>query len=399
MEKRTTTLFRKTPGPADPDARTEVSPAGSDLSALLRRASLSNSSYQEFPTQLRVIRAPFTIEEAAINNRPSVPTQVNGPVRDANKDKLTSASSEKPPSLENSPAQPREQVTDRRRVSERETPWPALDNLFSKPTSVLDLIEGLTTSIRVPTIFVTSTMGGVGATTIAATLGHGLAKVGDRVAIAESEASLVLPFYFGTRGGQEGPLLQFDVPGCPHVIQVVKGIEQFTSQSSSKRLSPNDRENELLARVREAAKISTRFVFDASRLCLEDLLAAAKPFQKTLVAIVPDFGCTLAVLGLEERLNEKLADSQQTDRPLYVFNKFDHELALHRDIEALLKSHLGNRLLPVILRRSDSLSEALAKGMTVLDYCPNAGISHDFQQLAEWVRRANENYESETGQA
>ena len=238
----------------------------------------------------------------------------------------------------------------------------------------------------------------MGVTTIAATLGHCLAKAGDHVAIAESETSLVLPFHFGASGDQEGQRLQFILPWLPAYDSRCKRDRKSRIKIVRQPATSTEQDNLMLARVREVAELSTRFVFDASRLCLEDVLAASTTSQRVLIAIVPDFACTLSVLALEERLNAKLANSQQTVRPSYVFNKFDHEMALHRDIEALLKSHLGNRLLPVILRRSDSVSEALAKGMTVVDYCANEGISQDFQQLAEWARRASTNHEPETGQ-
>ncbi len=391
MDKRTTTLFRNTPDSEDRHLQKNDSAGSSDLAALLRRASLSNSSYQEFPTQLRVIRNPLKEE----TNSPMA-AQVTDTANIVTRDNQNSASPENPSNAESSAS--RQDVTNRTRASERDISWPALDNLFSKPKSPFDLVEGITSSIHIPTIFVTSTMGGVGVTTIAATLGHCLAKVGDHVAIAESETSLVLPFYFGARGDQEGQLLQFILPGCKNTLRVVKGIERIVSKSSPSSSPAAGAENQLLERVREAAELSTRFVFDASSLCLEDLLAATKKPQKILIAIVPDFACTLSVLALEERLNAKLANSQQTDRPFYVFNKFDHEMALHRDIEALLKTHVGNRLLPVLLRRNESVSEALAKGMTVVDYCASAGISQDFQQLAEWARRVHSNLESETGQ-
>ena len=39
------------------------------------------------------------------------------------------------------------------------------------------------------------------------------------------------------------------------------------------------------------------------------------------------------------------------------------------------------------IRRSDTVAEALADGMTVIDYCPDAGVAEDFQRLAEWIRR------------
>jgi nitrogenase subunit NifH len=55
-----------------------------------------------------------------------------------------------------------------------------------------------------------------------------------------------------------------------------------------------------------------------------------------------------------------------------VLNKFDSSLALH--------------LLDVAIRRGEAVSESLADGSTVMDYCPEADICSDFLQLAEWLR-------------
>ena len=56
-----------------------------------------------------------------------------------------------------------------------------------------------------------------------------------------------------------------------------------------------------------------------------------------------------------------------------------------RDVKASLERQLGDRLLPITLRRSDAVAEALADGMTVIDYCPENGIAQDFVRLADWL--------------
>jgi cellulose biosynthesis protein BcsQ len=43
-------------------------------------------------------------------------------------------------------------------------------------------------------------------------------------------------------------------------------------------------------------------------------------------------------------------------------------------------------LLPFVIRRSASVPEALAEGMTVMDYAPEAAVAGDFMNLASWLR-------------
>ncbi len=50
-----------------------------------------------------------------------------------------------------------------------------------------------------------------------------------------------------------------------------------------------------------------------------------------------------------------------------------------------MRKQLGAKLLPFTIRRSDLVSEALASGMTVLDYAPKSAIVDDLMRLAAWA--------------
>jgi cellulose biosynthesis protein BcsQ len=39
-----------------------------------------------------------------------------------------------------------------------------------------------------------------------------------------------------------------------------------------------------------------------------------------------------------------------------------------------------------VIRRSQAVSEALAEGMTVVDYAPEAPVSQDYMDVASWLR-------------
>ena len=55
-----------------------------------------------------------------------------------------------------------------------------------------------------------------------------------------------------------------------------------------------------------------------------------------------------------------------------VLNQFDASLPLHLDVREVLRRQLGDRLLPFVIRRAPAVSEALAEGMTVVDYAPES---------------------------
>ncbi len=73
-------------------------------------------------------------------------------------------------------------------------------------------------------------------------------------------------------------------------------------------------------------------------------------------------------------------------QPYYVLNQFDASLPLHLDVREVLRSQLGDRLLPFVMRRAPSVSEALAEGMTVVDYAPEAAVAEDYMNIASWLR-------------
>jgi hypothetical protein len=60
---------------------------------------------------------------------------------------------------------------------------------------------------------------------------------------------------------------------------------------------------------------------------------------------------------------------------LYLLNQFDASSPLHLDVREMLQQQLGDRLLPFVLRRSSAVSEALAEGMTVIDYAPDSPVA------------------------
>lgn len=69
----------------------------------------------------------------------------------------------------------------------------------------------------------------------------------------------------------------------------------------------------------------------------------------------------------------------------YLLNQFDASIPLHLDVREALDRRLGDRLLPFVIRRSSEVSEALAEGMTVIDYAPGSPAAEDYARLADWV--------------
>jgi cellulose synthase operon protein YhjQ len=104
-----------------------------------------------------------------------------------------------------------------------------------------------------------------------------------------------------------------------------------------------------------------------------------------LVPVAPDMNSVVSVSSIEDFFEHNTVAGNKT--PLYyVLNQFDPSLPLHLDVREVLREQLGDRLLPFALRRATAMSEALAEGMTVMDYAPNSTVAEDFGTLAGWVK-------------
>jgi cellulose biosynthesis protein BcsQ len=142
---------------------------------------------------------------------------------------------------------------------------------------------------------------------------------------------------------------------------------------------------DLVSKIRSAAARSNRLLIDPGVLRARDAEALRPAKQLGLVPLVPDLSCVFGLLRLEQALRRREIKAHQAGSVFYILNKYDASLALHRDVKASLEAQLGDRLLPITLRRSDAVAEALADGMTVIDYCPDSGIAQDFLRLADWL--------------
>lgn len=412
-----------------------------DLTELLSRAALLQSQYREFesepraPKEIATAPTPDTKRDAKADTGPDLGRDIE-PDRPARTGKVSAqvpiqwrrqpepeservarmadrylsvpendAGGDASGLIPQAEASPRRNANEEREPSPREgregertgrkqfnsagaSRWSVLGQVLSTEGDAADdrLIRALGASIAIPFQFAASVSGGTGVTTILATLARCLATQGERLLLADPGASSLLPLYFGASNPGEGELQSFLMPDSDAGVAIVNS-RQSAPGSSIRSHVPSESRRTLIATIRNAAAHSDRLLLDAGAVRASDAQSLRRGTHFGLMPVVPDLSCMFGLTRLEDALQSREGDGSPAAAIYYVLNKFDSSLALHRDIKASLEGRLGERLAPVTIRRSDAVAEALADGMTVIDYCPDAGVAEDFQRLADWIRR------------
>ena len=105
-----------------------------------------------------------------------------------------------------------------------------------------------------------------------------------------------------------------------------------------------------------------------------------------LVPVAPDMNSVISLQAAERYFEGTINAEGRPILPYYVLNQFDASLPLHLDVREVLRRQLGDRLLPFVVRRAPAVGEALAEGMTVIDYEPEAAVAEDYRNIAGWLR-------------
>jgi cellulose synthase operon protein YhjQ len=258
--------------------------------------------------------------------------------------------------------------------------WYALRSIFAPP----EVVTTPSLEDRPPMVAVFSLAGGVGKTCLVATLGRALAAFGERVLLADTAAYGPLPLYFGSRDFKPGVVRTFSPPGGENDAPV----QVLTLEPERYPGDGADEHDPLLGELGRDGRGASRILVDigtASRQVTRRLLLLRPTI---LIPILPDISSVATVRSLEAFLFNPVNQhrDQETGGAFYLLNQFDASSPLHLDVRETLQQQLGDRLLPLVLRRSSAVSEALAEGTTVIDYAPGSAVAEDYMHLAGWLR-------------
>ena len=258
--------------------------------------------------------------------------------------------------------------------------WFALRGVFDGIPAVPEVVPSPVVS-RAPALAIFSLAGGVGKTSIVATLGRALSARGERILLVDTAAFGLLPFFFGATDQRPGVLRTFNPPAMSSdaPIQMVTidpdslGVESPSPESLSGEISKFARgASRIIVDLATASGATTRRIMRISPL--------------VLVPVVPDMNSVVSVNSIDAFFEHNSNPDGKSSMPFYVLNQFDPSLPLHLDVREVLREQLSDRLLPFALRRAPAMSEALAEGMTVIDYAPGSTLAEDFVTLAGWLK-------------
>ena len=260
------------------------------------------------------------------------------------------------------------------------TRWFALRSLY-EPGAVAPEAPPAPVVARPPVLAVFSLAGGVGKTSVVATLGRALAALGERMLLVDTASFGLLPFFFGARDQRPGVLRTFSPGGnsSDAPVQLITiDPEGLGAEAPGQEL--------LASEIARHWRGVNRVIIDLATASGATSRRIMRLQPLVLVPVVPDMNSVVSVGSIDAFFQHNSSQAGKPIQPYYILNQFDSSLPLNLDVREVLRAQLGERLLPFVLRRAPAMSEALAEGMTVIDYAPSSSLAEDFNQLAGWVK-------------
>lgn len=266
----------------------------------------------------------------------------------------------------------------RERVAAR---WFALKGVFEQSGS--EVVEAAPTrqkEIRTPVLAVFSLAGGVGKTSLVATLGRSLSSLGEKVLLTDTTSHGLLPFYFGASELRQGIVRTFSPPSGSTDAPIY-----LVSYEVGQEKDESDREK-LAEEIVDSSRGTHRILLDLSIGSAWLIRNLARMSPTVLVPLAPDMNSVISLQAIEKFFQGMVDADGRPLQPYYLINQFDVSLPLHLDVREVLRRQLGDRLLPFVIHRAPEVSEALAEGMTVVDYGPESAVAGDYMNVVTWLR-------------
>lgn len=264
--------------------------------------------------------------------------------------------------------------------------WFALKGVFDPATegsgsSPAEASAARGQEVRPPALAVFSLAGGVGKTSLVATLGRALSALGEKVLVADTTSHGLMPFYFGASELRAGVVRTFSPPAGSTDAPI-----HLVSYEVDRHAQAEARNEALVEELLRSSSGTNRMLLDLNASSGWVARRLTRLSLTVLVPLAPDMNSVITLETIERYFEGVQSPEGRPVLPYYLLSGFDASQALHLDVREVLRGKLGERLLPSAVRRSPAVSEALAEGMTVIDYAPDASITGDYRKLAGWLR-------------
>jgi cellulose synthase operon protein YhjQ len=230
----------------------------------------------------------------------------------------------------------------------------------------------------VPVLEVFSLAGGVGKTSLVATLGRALSARGERVLLVEATPFGSLQYFFGACDCRPGVLRTFRPPASSTDAPIrLATIDPDAPEAGSQGL--------IATEIEGWSRGASRVIVDAATRSTATVRGLSRMSPVILVPLFPDVNSIVTANSIDSFFQRQAGTRSSQSDVYYLLNQFDPSLPLHVEVRKVLRERLGERLLPFTLQRTPAISEALAEGMTIMDYAPDSAVASDFTNLAKWV--------------
>jgi cellulose biosynthesis protein BcsQ len=201
------------------------------------------------------------------------------------------------------------------------------------------------------------------------------------VLLADTTSQGLLPYYFGASELKPGVVRTFSPPSGSSDAPIY-----LVSYRAEQSASDPAQQDALVEQMGMGAAGANRVVLDLNGASGWMIKRLAKMNPTVLVPVAPDMNSVISLQTVERFFEGAIDHEGRAILPCYVLNQFDASLPLHLDVREVLRRQLGDRLLPFVVRRAPAVSEALAEGMTVVDYQPDGAVAEDYRNIAGWLR-------------
>jgi cellulose synthase operon protein YhjQ len=267
----------------------------------------------------------------------------------------------------------------RERVAAR---WFALKGVFEQPGQEQpEAAPVRQKETRTPVLAVFSLAGGVGKTSLVATVGRALSSMGEKVLLTDTTSHGLLPFYFGASELRQGTVRTFSPPSGSTDAPIY-----LVSYDVDQKRGDEEAQEQLAEEIINNSRGTHRILLDLNVSSSWIVRRLSRMNPTILIPVAPDMNSVISLQTVEKFFSGVNDGDGRPLQPFYVLNQFDTSLPLHLDVREVMRRQLGDRLLPFVIRRAPSVSEALAEGMTVVDYAPDAPVAEDYLNLATWLR-------------